>query len=343
MDDQALRKRVREAPAFQPGIDERHIGDAPAAAAGSPQPLQAGLRAVAETGFGEIWSRIRRLGEGEAAVGSAEPDLIHDLRIHLRRFCALSELLPWHEGDRAAARTLRKEVAWAMQPLSLARDWDVFLRETLPRLCEAEPDLDREAAVARALARSALVHGEMYAGMHGERFQGVVRLLKARMEDMRQAVAQPPPPALYGKLRRVLKKWEAGIRQALARGPKQDARSQHRLRIEVKRLRYAGEAVLALGPSRRLERHVKALTALQGALGGMQDLRTASWLGQEVCISLSTGKLARRSSAKASQRLLREADRDWRAARRRFMRQPAFWAAADHGKLARRLSGLAPG
>lgn len=181
-------------------------------------------------------------------MGSAEPDLIHDLRIHLRRFCALSELLPWHEGDRAAARTLRKEVAWAMQPLSLARDWDVFLRETLPRLCEAEPDLDREAAVARAL-----------------------------------------------------------------------------------------------GPSRRLERHVKALTALQGALGGMQDLRTASRLGQEVCISLSTGKLARRSSAKASQRLLREADRDWRAARRRFMRQPAFWAAADHGKLARRLSGQAPG
>ncbi len=320
-----------------PGVPAGGAVERPAQQA--PQPLQTGLQAVSDTWFGEIWSRTHRLGEGMAHVGNAAPDLIHDLRIYLRRQCALSELLPRHEGGRAAAQALRKEVAWAMQPLSLARDWDVFLAETLPSLCAAQPDIDREAAMARAEARRGLVHGEMYASLGSERFQGMVRQLKARCEDMRLALGERTASSLYRKLRRQLQAWETGIRAQLRRAERFDARDQHQLRIEVKRLRYAGEAVLALGPSRKLARHVKGLADLQDALGGMQDLRTAARLSRDVCVSLSTGKLARRPAAQACRRLLREAQSGWRAARRRFLRQPMFWAAADRGKMARRLSG----
>ena len=95
--------------------------------------------------------RASRASEGRAAVADAGPDLIHDLRIYVRRLCALSDLLPRPPGARPMRRALRKEVAWAMP--SRARDWDVFTMEVLPQLCDADPDIDPQAR-PRARARS---------------------------------------------------------------------------------------------------------------------------------------------------------------------------------------------
>ena len=50
---------------------------------------------------------------------------------------------------RAHASRAAQEVAWAMQPLSRARDWDVFTMEVLPQLCDADPDIDPQASAAR--------------------------------------------------------------------------------------------------------------------------------------------------------------------------------------------------
>ncbi|CAB3903692.1 CHAD domain-containing protein [Achromobacter ruhlandii] len=309
--------------------------------AAAPSPLQDGLHAVAAVWFGEIHGRVRRLREGDAAVGQAAPDLIHDLRIYVRRLCALSDLLPRPADRQPLRRALRREVAWAMQPLSRARDWDVFMADVLPRLCEAEPDIDREVSLRRAGARSDVAHAEMYASLRNERFDGMVRLLRERSDEMHAALAERKPKALYRALRRRLERWDAALRGRLeAEG--QGARREHQTRIEIKRLRYASEALLQLCPSRRLERYAKGLADLQAALGGTQDLRTAARLAPDTCVSLVTGKLARQGLDDACRRLRRQAQAEARKAGRRFLRAPSFWATRKQGRVARRLAEGAP-
>ncbi|AUT48118.1 hypothetical protein C2U31_20210 [Achromobacter sp. AONIH1] len=308
------------------------------AARAEPAPaLHTGLEAVAATWFGEIWSRAHRLGEGRAAVADAGPDLIHDLRIYVRRLCALSDLLPRPPGARPMRRALRKEVAWAMQPLSRARDWDVFTMEVLPQLCDADPDIDPQASAARARARSEIAHDEMYANLQTERFQAMLRLLRERSAEIPAAMAERAPRSLYRALGRRLEGWDAALRARLDNAADQGPRRQHAARIRVKRLRYASEALLLLSPSRKLERYVKALADVQGALGSAQDFRTAAALGRDVCVSLSTGRLAGRQGDKAALRLLRRAGDGLRSASRRLLRRPSFWAQASRGRVARRL------
>lgn len=330
----ANRGSARESPAATRPARAKGDGDAGAA---SPSPLHDGLEAVATIWCGEIRSRVRRLGEGEAAVGPAEADLIHDLRIHVRRLCALSDLLPRPADRQPMRRMLRREVAWAMQPLSRARDWDVFVTEVLPRLCDAEPDIDRPVSMHRAQARSALAHAEMYASLRSERFDGMVRLLRERSEELHAALAEHEPKALYRAVRRRLGQWDAALRERLDTTG-QGARRQHQARIQAKRLRYASEALLQLCPSRGLERYAKALAGLQSAQGSSQDLRTAARLAQDTCVSLATGKLARQRVVDTCRRLRRKADAEARKAGKRLLRQPAFWSEAKKGPVARRLA-----
>lgn len=329
---------ARETPATKRAAGAKGNGNAGTA---SPSPLHGGLEAVATTWCGEIRSRAHRLAEGEAAVGPAAADQIHDLRVHVRRLCALSDLLP-RPGDRQPMRrVLRREVAWAMQPLSRARDWDVFMADVLPRLCDAEPDIDRQVSMRRAQARSAVVHAEMYASLRSERFDGMVRLLRERSEELHAALAEREPKALYRAIRRRLGRWDAALRERLD-APGRGARRQHQARIQTKRLRYASEALLQLSPSRGLERYAKALAGLQAALGSSQDLRTAARLAQDTCVSLATGKLARQRVADTCRRLRRKADAEASKAGKRFLRRPAFWSEAKKGPVARRLAQGAP-
>ena len=108
------------------------------------------------------------------------------------------------------------------------------------------------------------------------------------------AMAERAPRSLYRALGRRLEGWDAALRARLDNAADQGPRRQHAARIRVKRLRYASEALLLLSPSRKLERYVKALADVQGALGSAQDFRTAAALGRDVCVSLSTGRLAGR-------------------------------------------------
>ena len=96
------------------------------------------------------------------------------------------------------------------------------------------------------------------------------------------AMAERAPRSLYRALGRRLEGWDAALRARLDNAADQGPRRQHAARIRVKRLRYASEALLLLSPSRKLERYVKALADVQGALGSAQDFRTAAALGRDV-------------------------------------------------------------
>ena len=194
----------------------------------SPRQPHTGLEAVAATWFGEIWSRAHRLGEGRAAVADAGPDLIHDLRIYVRRLCALSDLLPRPPGARPMRRALRK-VAWAMQPLSRARDWDVFTMEVLPQLCDADPDIDPQASAARA-APLEIAHDEMYANLQTERFQAMLRLLRERSAGSPPPWPSARPGRCIARSAAASRGWDAALRARLDNAADQGPRRQQHAR-----------------------------------------------------------------------------------------------------------------
>ena len=136
--------------------------------------------------------------------------------------------------------------------------------------------------------------------------------------------ARPPPRG-----------WDAA-RARLDNAADQGPRRQHAARIRVKRLRYASEALLLLSPSRKLERYVKALADVQGALGSAQDFRHSRRAGAR-CVSAC--RPAGWRVDKATKRPCGAAQGPAMAspASRRLLRRPSFWAQASRGQVARRL------
>ena len=297
---------------------------------GARASLAHGLEAVAATWFGEIWSRAHRLGEGRAAVADAGPDLIHDLRIYVRRLCALSDLLPRPPGARPMRRALRKEVAWAM-PLSRARDWDVFTMEVLPQLCDADPDIDPQASAARAAPAPR---------SRTTRCTPTCRPNASRpcCACSGNAARRSPPPWPSARPGRCIARSAAASRVGTRRCARAWITPPTRGRGASMRRGSASNACAM--PARRCccSVHPASSSATSRpwptckARCSAQDFRTAAALGRDVCVSLSTGRLTGRQGDKAALRLLRRAGDGLRSASRRLLRRPSFWAQASRGR-----------
>lgn len=203
----------------------------------------------------------------EALLRGDDPEAVHQLRVALRRLRCFLALLPDDELHTQLNRAAQG-LARAMGP---ARNQDVF-HEFLAHGPLAEGnDAPNAAALlalvsqrqgeARALARQAL------GGTAATLF---VLALERRIIALQQD--QTPGPSARVFARKALARLEE---RALRRGktmPGLDGEQLHRLRIALKYLRYAAEA---LGPvaleKKELRKLVKATAALQELLGQRND------------------------------------------------------------------------
>ncbi|HET8728265.1 MAG TPA: CYTH and CHAD domain-containing protein, partial [Alphaproteobacteria bacterium] len=88
-----------------------------------------------------------------AALDGRDPEGVHQMRVALRQFrSALSLFRHLIPADRQA--WLKTESEWIADGLSAARDWDVFLTETLPPVEGGAPE-DRSLRALRAAAGAA--------------------------------------------------------------------------------------------------------------------------------------------------------------------------------------------
>jgi inorganic triphosphatase YgiF len=189
-------------------------------------------------------------------------EYLHQTRVAIRRLLGLARLLD--QPDPAWLEALRAH----MTVLNPARDWDVFQAETLPRLAlPHDPGflagVAAQAAAARAAAQTALA---------SPAFTQAVLLLG-------QALLAPPQLDMTTRdwAARVLeRRWKSVKRRgaALADG---NATARHRLRIAVKKLRYATDALACLH-GKRAKKTVAGLEQLQEDLGALNDLAVAERL-----------------------------------------------------------------
>lgn len=243
-------------------------------------PVHASHESIADAhDAGEAARRIAAacLAQAQAnetgVLESADIEFVHQLRVALRRLRSalrlFREALPPGE-DAAFAEDLR----WAAGALGRCRDWDVFVTETLPPLVRAHGDAQAgKAILARARARQREARRAARETIVSPRY-GLAMIRLARW------VSAPPRAAdgvesLKAFASRRLRKGARRVEEGSAAIATLDAAARHRLRIDVKRQRYAVEFLGSLFKSQPVRRHVRALARVQDALGLANDCANA--------------------------------------------------------------------
>ncbi len=217
----------------------------------------------------------------ERATREGDTEGIHQMRVGLRRLrTAISIFKDLAQGPETEA--IKAELVWLTDQLAAARDLDVLIEKQVRPLRGAAPirsaaavlkqDLDARRAAEIAKARAA-VEGDRYRSIGLRTALWLATGSWRRSDDPLAASRRERPAAelaaevLAARTKKVLKKAQ--------RVEKLDAGARHKLRIGVKKLRYACEffAGLYTGPkqSARSKRFCKTLKSLQGSLGTLND------------------------------------------------------------------------
>lgn len=224
------------------------------------------------------------LAAAPVAAEGSNPEGVHQARVAIRRLRTALTLFRPAIGC-ADVTDLKDRLGAVARALGPARDWDVFIAGALAEIVAAFPG---EAAIA-SLARAAeAARAAAYAQVRATLSAPAFRLLAL---DLAAAVAAPPwragDDAEAARLRDMpLEDFAAA---ALSRRHKRllragegfaqlDIPALHALRIQAKRMRYAGELFGGLFGAKKRRRFQKAVGAVQDALGHLNDTAVAAGL-----------------------------------------------------------------
>lgn len=204
-------------------------------------------------------------------LAGGDSEFLHQMRVAVRRlrsvFAAYAAVAPGESTD-----ALRRELKWAGGRLGLARDWDVFAAELLPPLLR---ELGADSGLAALADRTAGARERADRGARAAvRSRRYARLLldlgRIAAADGAGTGPRGAEPALSFAARLLQRRHE----QVVARGGRLDRRplaELHRLRIAIKKLRYAAEFFASLFDEARVKPYRTRLAELQQSLGTIND------------------------------------------------------------------------
>jgi triphosphatase len=258
------------------------------------------------------------------------PEFLHQFRVGLRRLRSAFRIFrPLIAADHHAA--LAAEMQWLAGVLGAARDWDVFITETLRPLQRRERSAGLAALQRRCFTQRRRCVQAAREALASPRYDAFKRALApmrttpawADDDDARQRLAMP----LEAFAALQLGKREKSVQRLAGILEQADAAQRHRLRIAAKKLRYTVEFFRPLFERKAARRYASALAGIQDALGRMNDCATARRLLETVPGGRNAGADAAARAMLREWILLREDEgrlaletgcRDWR-------QQPAFW------------------
>ncbi len=274
----AIASKAERGYALGKGLVEPPARSAPSPVDRCMSPSQA-FRSIA-------LSCLLQLQRNEAgAIAGRDSEYVHQARVAIRRL-------------RSAFRTFAPALSHAFievyaprwselaRRLGGARDWDVFLAETLAPLETAFPD---DADLARLRQRSEAVQAEAQASAGVALTRNVYSQLLLAFSA---ALFRNEPPTIESdrgsgpNLRKfAVRRLQERVREIkkIARKPGSLSDMQrHRLRIAFKKLRYALEFFAPVLPRKRLKSYQEDLVAIQDLLGKLNDQVTAERLLKEL-------------------------------------------------------------
>ena len=213
----------------------------------------------------------------DAVLDRGDPEGVHQFRVALRRM--RSALVVFKTVlSREHAAWLEREASRLVDLLGPARDWDVFITETLAAVRAARPGdetLERLAEAAGVERARAYEQAEaLRAADYTEFLLRFGRWIETAgwREEAKHAVLDQPLAHLGGRL------LDKRHKRVLKRGREFEQLSDadlHRLRISLKKLRYAGEFFAAQFPDGKPRLYIRALRRLQNDLGQLNDAAVA--------------------------------------------------------------------
>jgi|APTNR8051073442_1049403.scaffolds.fasta_scaffold01491_8 CHAD domain-containing protein len=243
---------------------------------------------------------LEHLRGNEACVlGRTHDEGVHQMRVAVRRLRSSLALFQGLIPDEQR-RYLNRELRWLINELGPARDWDVFIAETFPPVAEQLPD-DADLAVLhdRAHAIRDQAYVRVATAIRGQRYLGIIMLLSASItgREWHGPVGTTLNPQLKEPAIDLANHLlEARCADVLAAGDgfaHLAPEDRHKLRIQVKKLRYATEFFGSLYPKARLRSYLAALKMLQDQLGASNDIEVARTLLKRL-VKDATGKDRRR-------------------------------------------------
>jgi inorganic triphosphatase YgiF len=276
------------------------------------------------------------LASADYAYKSETSEGIHELRVSIRRMRAafsvfrgaMPENYRFRIGDKL--RVLQRK-------LSMAREWDVLVEETVACMpSRLRRHRSSQKLVRIAQTRCAEGHKSAHAALQDTHYTDLLLRL-ASWNESQFGSGMPPtrerkwkPDVLAGPAPRfaseVMGTYHDKVRKLGKRIRKLDTVELHRLRIRIKKLRYASEFFGGLWPSRRTNRYLSALKDLQQVLGALHDVTVA----QKLIANLKTSGKGDATSASAAvdhwlvncrRRNRKEAIELWG----RFAKRKMFW------------------
>lgn len=236
-----------------------------------------------------------------------DPESIHQMRVATRRLLSALRLRATAASQEWTAE-LAEELRWLMSALGPARDWDVFLEDTLPPVLARFPDHPGLLELRRqALNRRAACRQTAREAVGCQRYTRLVLTFGAWLADAWWDETGKGKGALAGPVTALARDLlSERQRRLLKRGrglAKLDGGQRHRLRIAAKKMRYSLEFFAALYPRKAAEDGLKRLTALQDRLGALNDAVVTQALLAELAANEARGLVGGWVACRAAQEL----------------------------------------
>lgn len=244
---------------------------------------------------GILHAGLRHLLENQpAAEDGRDPEGIHQYRVALRRLRSLLGLIRFF-APSPQLDAFREDARWLMSNLNDARDWDVFVTQTLPMIAQACPSIDGFGVLGLAAEEQRMTAYDKARAAIADpstgRFQATLGLWVEQKgwradaspggRDLLSAPGRVFAAEVLDKLHRKASKRGRRFRKLAPQ-------ERHKLRIAVKKLRYASDFFIPLlAKAERNRRYARSLSALQDRLGRYNDMAVTERLVQ----SLLEGKL----------------------------------------------------
>jgi inorganic triphosphatase YgiF len=287
---------------------------------------------------------LRHLVANVPAVMAKDWNAVHQMRVALRRLrAAISLFSPVVADDRV--ETIKTELKWLAQELGPARDLDTLLFEVVKPLQKQHAKEPGLASIGKMFARKRLKsYKQAQQAVQSARFRSLVldtsEWIEAgpwgTSEDGLMRARREMPIEIYAaeQLARRYKR----IKRRGARINDLNPEELHRLRIQVKKARYATEffsgAYHGKKSARQCKKSRSSLTQLQACLGKVNDIVTHKALFADIIESHAAGLTEEQGRHRAfaagliigdqQARIEHFLDRA-RKAYSRFVRAKAFW------------------
>lgn len=201
----------------------------------------------------------------EVALIGEDPEGVHQMRVALRRLRVAIKLFKRDVTD------LQDELRWLNTNLAAARDWDVFLHETLPSARTALPAAELDLVQEHAFAARQQTYKRLKRTLNSQRYARLLLNLGVvlTVED------RPAKGKLVKLAEHELQKAYDTLRKHGDHLGELTAKQRHKFRIESKHLNYAADFFADIHKGNKLALHTQKLIEhikpLQKSLGQFND------------------------------------------------------------------------